>query len=114
MAIYTRMGSPVQLVSARIITVWTTLGNIGNGMELKWHYAKPKRTTRWRKDVKVGTMDVWHARANYVDGEPVCGGDEIPLHGFVADGGISEIIAECYRLNPEDAARERAAFGEVA
>lgn len=115
MAIYTRMGSRVQFVSARMVKVWTTLGNIGNGYELRWHYAEPKRTSRWRKDVKVETMDfVWHARATYEGGAPVCDGDEIPLSGFVADGAIQEIVAECYRLNPEDAEREKKAFGEAA
>lgn len=115
MSIYTRMGSPVQFVSARMLKVWTTIGNIGNGVELRWHYSEPKRTSRWRKDVKVEVMEfVWHAKANYLDGEPVCGGDEIPLSGFVADDAIQEIVAECYRLNPADAAREKAAFGEAA
>lgn len=115
MAIYTRMGSRVQFTAARLLKVWTTNGNIGNGVELKWHYTEPKRTSRWRKDVKVEVMEfVWHVKANYEDGAPVCGGDEMPLHGFVADGAIQEIVAECYRLNPEDAAREKRAFGEAA
>lgn len=115
MAIYTRMGSLVQLTEARIIKVWTTVGNIGNGVECKWHYAKPKRTSKWRKDVRVETMHVWHVRAKYLpDGEPVCRGDEIPLHEFVADGAIQEIIAECYRLNPKDAKWEKETFGEAA
>jgi hypothetical protein len=114
MAIYTRMGSPVLFTAARISKVWVTVGNIGNGVECKWHYSEPKRTKRWRKDVRVETMHVWHVTAQYKDdGRPFSAG-ELSLHDFVADGAIQEILAECYRLNPKDAAWERETFGEAA
>ena len=119
MAIYTRFGSRVQFVSARVVKVWTTLGNIGKGHELKWHYTEPKRTKSWRKDVEVDWMDVWHITARYDDDRPGHGGTK-PIEGerlasdFVADNAMHEILAECYRLNPEDATKERAKFGPDA
>lgn len=116
MAIFTRFGSKVVLESARLVPIWTTLGNIGNGVELKWHYEEPKRTSKWRKDVKVeGPMSIWHVTARYDDDRPGHGGTspiegERDLSSLVADEGLAEILAECRRLNPTDAETERQAF----
>lgn len=109
MAIYSRQGSRVQFKTARLVPVWTTLGNIGNGVELKWHYAEPKRTSKWRKDVEIGFFKAWHVTAAYADdGKDF--GREIDLSWFVADDGIAEIVRECQRLNPADAEQERLDF----
>ena len=118
MAIYTRFGSRVVLLSAELVKVWTTFGNMGNGPELKWHYQEPRRTTKWRKDVKVEAIHAWHFTARYDDDRPGHGGTS-PLEGsrsindLRADGGIKEIHDECCRLNPADAAREREMLAET-
>lgn len=119
MAIYTRFGCRVQFLSAEVVPIWTTLGNIGSGHELRWHFLEPKRTKAWRGKVEIDCMDVWHVNARFDDPRKGHGGTKVieglrPATNYVADDGIHEIIAECYRLNPEHAAKERAKFGEAA
>jgi hypothetical protein len=118
MAIYTQYGSRVLFLSARIVKVWTTLGNIGNGHELKWHYTEPTPPKSWR-NVEIDSMDVWHVTARYDDDRKGHGGTK-PISGersiseYVADDGIREILDECYRLNPIDAEAERLKFRDAA
>lgn len=119
MAIYTPNGCRVKFLSARIVKIWTTLGNIGNGYELKWHYTEPTPRKSWRKGVEIETMDVWHVMVRYDDDRPGHGGtkpwgSERAIANFVADNGIREILDECYHLNPADAEAERKKFQEAA
>lgn len=115
MAIYTRFGSRVQFLTADLLKVWTTLGDLGDGegYRLAWHYSEPKRTKKWRKGVETDVMNVWHVTTRYDDDRPGHGGTKPisgsrPISDYVADGAIQEIIAECHRLNPAHAAKEAA------
>lgn len=94
MAIYTRFGSRVEFTAARMIPVW--IERLAG--EIKWHY-RPKAPTRRTKEIRE--EPVWHVTAVYDGGEVVCGGKWMNLGGFVADGGISEIMARCHELAPD-------------
>jgi len=111
MTIYSQGYIPVTFVSARLVPVWIE----EKYAEIKWHYAEPKKVG---KRSKIRREEIWHVIAAYKEaskdgscqpGRLAYGGREEPVFpSFRADDGIQELFGECYRLNPEDAARERA------
>lgn len=108
MAIYASGHLRVNFVTARLVPVWVEK----KPADIKWHYSEPKRVG---KRSKVRREDIWHVTAEYAEaskdgscrpGMKLYGGREEPIFpGFKADGGIREILDECYRINPGDAER---------
>jgi hypothetical protein len=96
MAIYTRFGSEVKLITARLIPVW--IEKLPS--EIKWHYAAKKPSKRTER---IDEVPLWHIQAEHVDGDKCCDGKWVSNHVYVADGGWAEIQTECERLNPGDA-----------
>lgn len=113
MAIYAQGYVRVNFLTARLVPVWIE----EKQAEIKWHYAEPKKVG---KRSKVRLDQVWHVTAEYAEtskdgsckpGMKLYGGREEPVFpSFRADDGIQELFGECYRLNPADAARERARY----
>ncbi len=94
MAIYTRFGSEIELLTARLCPVW--IEHLAG--EIKWHYSE-KKPTRLTKELTV--MPCWHCTAKYVDtGEPVCDGQWMNPNMFKADDAIGEIWQKLWELNP--------------
>lgn len=116
MAIYTRQGSELTLLTARLVPVWieTRRG------EIKWHYSEPKKT---RKTIKIDLMPCWHVTAKYHDGESVFGGKLFSANALVADNGSLEVHEVLHKINPDHRDRfldwakgclPATAFGEVS
>ena len=96
MAIYTRFGSEIELLTARLCPVW--IEQVPG--EIKWHYSEKKPTKRTKE---LHVMPCWHCTAKYVDnGEPVCDGKWLNPNMFRADDGIGEIWKKLWELNPGD------------
>lgn len=102
MAIYSRCGAPVKLITARQRTVYIE----ERPGEIKWHYKEPKPVKRTRR---IDAVLVWHVTAemtgSYPDGsgkigERLADGREITVNELRADEGWPEI---------EDACKARAA-----
>lgn len=103
MAIYTRFGSEVELLTARLVPVWVERKR----GEIKWHYSAPKPT---RQTIKIEEMPMWFVTAKYTDeglaGEMVCDGKLVNPATLKADGGSREIWERMHVLNPWDAAAD--------
>jgi hypothetical protein len=94
MAIYTRFGSEIEIIDARMIPVWV----IHKGHEVIWEYAKPKKPLRhW----EVTEQPTWHYRGYYKDNSsPVCDGKWVDANSLKADGGWSEIQKQLLNFAP--------------
>jgi hypothetical protein len=108
MAIYTRWGVRVNLLSADLIPVWIEQRR----GEIKWHYSEPRRT---KQTVEVERVSIWHVTAEYAEhskdgsckpGMKLWYGRSEPTNSLVADDGIREINNKCRELNPAHAAKE--------
>lgn len=102
MAIYTRFGSRVALLSARMIPVWIE----HTGAAIKWHYRERLPTKRTKE---LRESPEWFVTGRFDDDREGHGGQK-PLHdgklafwgGFVADDGAKEILTRCQELAPQE------------
>lgn len=116
MAIYTRFGSEVQLLTARLVPVW--IERLPG--EIKWHYAEKKPSKRTEA---IDAMPCWHVTAkDKKSGRMICDGKLISANEFRADDGAAEIHDTMQKINPDHRDRfmewaqgrmEAAAFGPV-
>lgn len=94
MAIYSRNGAPVEIVTAREVTVWI----VKKPGRIDWHYEEPKPRKGW----KIEPTPVMHVTAKrigvYPDGsgeksigEMLFDGTEFPLSDLIADAGFAEL-----------------------
>jgi hypothetical protein len=99
MAIYTRIGSEIELLTARLVPVW--IERLQGG--IKWHYSEMKPSKRTKQ---ITMMPCWHVTAKYVeDGEAVCDGKWLNANTLKADDGMGEILKVIWILNPIDQQR---------
>lgn len=94
MAIYTRFGSEIELLTARLIPIW--IEQLPG--EIKWHYSEKKPSKRTRE---ITVMPCWHVTAKYVeDGKLVLDGQEFSSNELRADGAVQEIYQAMWTINP--------------
>lgn len=101
MAIYSRNGAPVEIVTAREVPVWV----VRKPGRIDWEYAEPKP----RRGHKVELIHVTHVTAKQVGpypdgsgvksiGEMIRDGEEFPESDLRADDGAREIGETCRAL----------------
>ena len=94
MAIYTRFGSEIELLTARLLPIW--IERLPG--EIKWHYTERKPSKRTKE---ITIMPCWHVTAKDVEsGEPICGGGTFSANELKADNGMTEIYDAMWKLNP--------------
>lgn len=100
MAIYTRFGSEIELLTSRLVPIWVE----HKPGEIKWHYSAPKKVG---KRSKVNEMPMWFVTARYIeDGKPVCDGKLFNGAELKADEGSREIWLKMHELNPDHKAKD--------
>jgi hypothetical protein len=100
MAIYTRFGSEIELLTSRLVPIWIELAP----GEIKWHYSKPVKV---HKKSQVTEMPMWFVTAKYIeDGLMVCDGKLFNAAELKADEGSREIWLKMHDLNPDHAAKD--------
>jgi hypothetical protein len=107
MAIYTPDHTRIKLTSATFEDVW----EVEYDGSITWWRPEPSVIQKDDKHLRI-----WHVTAVYDEDMPgICAsgdqcwlGEDREIDYLHADGGLSEIIDECRRLNPTDAAKEKA------
>lgn len=95
MAIYTRFGSEVELLTACLVPIW--IEELPG--EIKWHYSEKKPTKRTKK---ITAMPCWHVTGKDVEsGELICDGGTFSANELRADNGTNEIYEAMWKLNPK-------------